>query len=169
MKTKTHEVCLEGPFLQRGFWLYIWEVTAPEGRKLHYVGRTGDNPPCNAQSPFNRMGQHLGHAENSNMLRRYLRDKYHVAPERCRFRMVAHGPILKEATNDGMHNTRRNTIAAQEKALRNAMVESGYEVMNEVHSRKPLNRELFQKVKRAFAAKFPGLRRARKQSQRSRR
>ena len=61
-----HEVRFEGGILQRGFWLYVWEVTPADQAPLYYVGRTGDSSSTNAQSPFNRMGQHLGFAKNSN-------------------------------------------------------------------------------------------------------
>ncbi|MCX6842877.1 MAG: hypothetical protein NTX53_11405 [candidate division WOR-3 bacterium] len=155
---KTHEVEFHGKFLQRGFWLYVWEVAPSKGKKRYYVGRTGDNPPCNAQSPFNRMGQHLGFQENSNMLRRHLRDKHRIDPETCEFRLVAHGPILKEATTKELHNQRRNVIAAMEKALADSMQAAGYDVMNVVKSRKALDARLFAQVRRAFAAEFPKLR-----------
>jgi hypothetical protein len=91
---RTYTVTIDGRTLHRGFWLYVWEVTAPGGEKLLYVGRTGDNSTPNVQSPFNRMGQHLGNTESS-MLRNHL-VKRDVVPERCQFRLVAHGPIFDE-------------------------------------------------------------------------
>jgi hypothetical protein len=66
------EATFQGAILERGFWLYVWEVTTPEGKQVYYVGRTGDNSSTNAQSPYNRLGQHLGFAENTNALRKYL-------------------------------------------------------------------------------------------------
>jgi len=79
----TQQGVIAGGILQRGFWLYVWEVTPADKAPLYYVGRTGDSSSTNAQSPFNRMGQHLGFAKNSNMLRRHLmqhppaaRDRY---------------------------------------------------------------------------------------------
>lgn len=47
-------------------------------------GRTGDNSSPNAQSPFNRMGQHLGFAKNSSALRTHL-GKHGYEPEDCRY------------------------------------------------------------------------------------
>jgi hypothetical protein len=93
---RTYEVSLDGGILHRGFWLYVWEVITPEGNKLLYVGRTGDSSSPNAQSPFNRMGQHLGFAKTSCMLRNHL-DKRKIVPELCSFRLLAYGPILDEA------------------------------------------------------------------------
>ena len=49
-----------GSLLQRGFWLYVWQVTTADGREVLYVGRTGDSSSPHAQSPFNRLSQHLG-------------------------------------------------------------------------------------------------------------
>ncbi|KYC51206.1 MAG: hypothetical protein AMQ22_01342 [Candidatus Methanofastidiosum methylothiophilum] len=151
---QTHKVCFSGGFLRRGFWLYVWEVKPPRGRKLYYVGRTGDSSSTNAQSPFNRMGQHLGYAENSCMLRRHLRDKHHIDPASCRFRLVAFGPVLPEAKTKKQHTERRNVVAALEKALAEA-VGARHEVMNVVRSRQPLDQKLFARVRRAFAAEFP--------------
>jgi hypothetical protein len=77
-----HEVRFEGRVLQGGFWLYVWEVTPADKAPLYYVGRTGDSSSTNGQSPFNRMGQHLGFAKNSNMLRRHL-TQHGAVPESC--------------------------------------------------------------------------------------
>lgn len=92
---ETYTMQIAGGTLRRGFWLYVWHVTTAGGDELLYVGRTGDNSTPNAQSPFNRMGQHLGNAETSSMLRNHL-VKRGVVPEECKFRLVAHGPIFDE-------------------------------------------------------------------------
>lgn len=97
----TYTVELDGAMLTRGFRLYVWVVTTSDGRQLLHVGRKGDNSTPNAQPPFNRMGQHLGNAENSSMLRNHLM-KRHLVPETCNFRLVAHGPILYEAPDEDM-------------------------------------------------------------------
>ena len=52
--TTLQSLSFSGELLQRGFWLYVWEVTAADGRTVHYVGRTGDSSSPNAQSPFTR-------------------------------------------------------------------------------------------------------------------
>ena len=72
-----------GALLQRGFWLYVWEVTAEDGRRVLYVGRTGDSSSANAQSPFNRLSQHLGNNEHANALRRQL-EEAGINPVTCR-------------------------------------------------------------------------------------
>lgn len=158
MTPKRHEVLFSGEFLQRGFWLYVWEIMPVEGGTLYYVGRTGDSSSTNAQSPFNRMGQHLGFAEQSNPLRRHL-EAAGVRPEGCAFRLVAFGPLEAEstATVRDEHDQRRDRIAAMEKALADALVGAGCRLLNTVKSRKPLNQDDFKKVREAFAGAFPRL------------
>ena len=153
-----HEVSFRGGILQRGFWLYVWEITAPEGRSLYYVGRTGDSSSTNAQSPFNRMGQHLGFAANSCMLRRHLVNRS-VQPEDCSFRLVALGPLQAESTAStrAEHDERRDVVAAMEKALAEALSAAGCVVMNSVASRKHLDRSRFEQVLTAFTEAFPQL------------
>jgi len=153
MKTQTHELNISGELLQRGFWLYVWVIQTPKKQFLYYIGRTGDSSSINAQSPFNRMGQHLGFHKNSNVLRRYLKKKK-VTPESCSFRLVSHGPILKESKNKDVYLKRRDIIAAMEKALADEMTAAGYDVINTVHCRKKLNDVKFAPVRDAFAKHF---------------
>ena len=167
MKTaaRTHRVSITGGFLARGFWLYVWEAK-PSGRKpLYYVGRTGDSSSPNAQSPFVRMGQHLGYLKNACMLRNHLDDEG-VDPEDCHFRMIAHGPILAEAKPKTMkqHKVRRDRIAALEMALECSMRQARYKVMNEVKSLKKVEPALLRKVLRAFSKDFKGLKPPRAES-----
>jgi hypothetical protein len=153
-----HEVCFEGGILQRGFWLYVWEVTPADQAPLYYVGRTGDSSSTNAQSPFNRMGQHLGFAKNSNMLRRHL-TQHGAVPESCAFRLIPLGPIEQEARTPGRreHDQRRDLVAAMEKALAELLASSGLTVMNRVVSHRPLDQARFAQVRTAFAKAFPQL------------
>lgn len=153
-----HEVRFEGGVLRRGFWLYVWEVTPADRAPLYYVGRTGDSSSTNAQSPFNRMGQHLGFAKNSNMLRRHLTQQG-ASPESCAFRLLAFGPIEQEAKTPGRreHDQRRDLVAAMERALAELLSSTGLKVMNRVGSRKPLDEARFAQVRAAFAKVFPQL------------
>lgn len=157
-----HKVTFEGSFLERGFWLYIWEVEAPDGTALHYVGRTGDNSSPNAQSPYVRMGQHLGSERPSgnttNMLRKHL-EKAGVCPENCTFRLVAQGPVFPEVEEGGMegHKLVRDKIAALERDLASAMEQAGYKVMNTVQSKAEALPGQLREVINAFAADFPKL------------
>ncbi len=159
MKPSLQTLSFDGAILQRGFWLYVWEITPASAAPLYYVGRTGDSSSTRAQSPFNRMSQHLGFKEASNALRRQLLAKG-VTPEDCHFKLVAVGPLDTESSDDSReeHDERRDRIAAMEKALAELMQESGYNVINRVHSRKTLDRQVFEGVRLAFAGAFLNLR-----------
>ena len=156
MSAMVHELVFDGALLTRGFWLYVWEIERPNGPNLYYVGRTGDSSSTNAQSPFNRMGQHLGFAQNSNMLRRHL-GKFSAEPEQCSFRLVALGPLEAESKAESRreHDERRDVVAAMEKALAELMAKAGCVVMNDVVSRKPLDAMRFASVRTAFSRAFP--------------
>lgn len=156
MDAITHELTFSGRLLVRGFWLYVWEIVTPEQNCLYYVGRTGDSSSFNAQSPFNRMTQHLGPRRESNALRRQLERRV-VEPEKCSFRLVAYGPILEEAKAREQHRPRMKMMATMEKALADAMTAAGYEVMNTVTCRMPLDQLAFAQAREAFAEHFPML------------
>jgi hypothetical protein len=146
--------------LARGFWLYVWEVTAEDGCTVLYVGRTGDSSSTNAQSPFNRLSQHLGTNKHANALRRQLL-KASIDPNACRsFEMVAYGPIFPEAASKAEHEPSRNLIAAMEKALRDALHTAGYKVLNNVNCRQELHDRHWQKVLAAFSERFTQLNQA---------
>src|SRR5882762_5836195 len=102
MNLTTQELKFSGALLERGFWLYVWEITTVAKTHLYYVGRTGDSSSHNAQSPFNRMSQHLGFNKRSNVLRRRM-EILGIEPETCIFRLVAHGPILEECSSHESH------------------------------------------------------------------
>ncbi len=152
----TESLTFTGEVLRRGFWLYVWEITPPGGSPIYYVGRTGDSSTQFAQSPFNRMGQHLGFNVKSNVLRRRL-GALGFAPEECQFHLVVHGPLLAEALSMELHRASRDVVAGLEKALAESMAAAGYEVINPVYSKKPLDAGLFRTVRHAFAEHFPRL------------
>ncbi len=159
MSPSTQVVEFDGRFLQRGFWLYVWEVELPDGTTMLYVGRTGDSSSANAQSPFNRMSQHLGRAVNSSMLRNHLA-KRGVEPEDCSFSLTAHGPILPEAPDKDLdeHKVRRDVVAAIEKRLADDLRAADYDVVNTVSSTKALDEAVYLRVHTAFAERFSSLR-----------
>jgi hypothetical protein len=161
MNLTTQELKFSGALLGRGFWLYVWDITTVAKTHLYYVGRTGDSSSQNAQSPFNRMGQHLGFNKNSNVLRRRLQRK-RIDANKCAFRLVASGPILEEAKGHAQHRESRDRIAGMEKALADAMTEAGYMVINEVHSHTRLDVKTFEAVRVAFAKHFEKLSQKRK-------
>lgn len=152
-----HTLSFDGAILQRGFWLYVWEIITPHGKKVHYVGRTGDSGSPHATSPYQRTGQHLSYQKTQNMLRQNL-ERRGISPERCfSFRLVAYGPIFSEAVDMQMHKAPRDVVAALEKKLANALAESGYEVINVVRCQKRLDMEHWRRVHKSFAQHFPAL------------
>lgn len=161
----TSTLTVPGPMLRRGFWLYVWRVETPKGEML-YVGRTGDNSSPNATAPYTRMGQHLGFIKTQNALRKHLTARG-VEPEDCaNFHLIAHGPIFPEIDKDeGLdratlmerHKPFRDRVGALEKALAEALRESGYTVLNTVNWSKPHDSDAWQSVRTAFAEHFPRL------------
>lgn len=159
MKRRTYTVEFPGAILHRGFWLYVWRVSTPVGQLL-YVGRTGDNSSPRATPPYQRMGQHLGHVETQNALRKHL-ERRGVDPTACqRFEMIAHGPIFPEAENMQSHLNPRDVVGAMEKTLADELAAAGYRVLNQVRWTKPLNARLWRRIRTAFAVHFRGLKRA---------
>lgn len=169
---KSHELTFDGKWLERGFWLYVWEVKVPRCKApLLYVGRTGDSSSLNAASPFNRMGQHLDLRSSApaamltkNLLARGIGLEQLL---RCRFRLVAVGPILEEhRPTDGSapseaerdeHRRRRDLIAGLERDLAEGLRRAGYDVINEVKSRKATDPRKWRSVRKEFAEYFPKL------------
>jgi hypothetical protein len=156
MKQIAQVVGFEGAVLRRGFWLYVWEIVAPSQAPLYYVGRTGDSSSRNAQSPFNRMSQHLGFNKRSNVLRRRL-NALGIQPDKCKFRLIAYGPIEEEAGTVEAHRKTRDHIAALEKALADAMVAAGYNVINPISCRASLDDKVFATVHAEFEKHFSQL------------
>lgn len=160
-----HTLTLPGPMLQRGFWLYVWRIENPKGEML-YVGRTGDNSSPNATAPYTRMGQHLGKVRSQNALRKHL-EKRGINPQSCtNFHLVSYGPIFPEvekkeglSRNELMacHMPLRNIVGALEKALADSLAVAGYDVLNTVKWKHPLDQEDWKPVHAAFSEHFPNL------------
>lgn len=70
--------------------------------------------------------------------------------------MRACGPLFaNDPTTE--HGALCDIMSGLEKALADTMTAAGYEVINTVHCRKPLDEVLFARVRAAFAAHFPAL------------
>lgn len=117
MIVTTYQMEFNGEVLERGVWLYVWEIT--EGRSIHlYVGRTGDSSSPNASSPFNRIGQHLDFRENAKgaSLANRLKEAG-VNPRKSNFRMLAIGPFFPEQEEFEAHKPFRDQMATFEYEL----------------------------------------------------
>jgi hypothetical protein len=150
-----YDISFDGALLSRGFWLYVCEIMIPDGRTIHYVGKTGDKASRVCQSPFNRLTNHLGGNKNSNALKRHL-SHIHIDPQSCEFRFLAYGPLFGDGSQR-THGELCDVTSGLEKALANAMTEAGYAVINKVQCRTPLDLEAFAAVRTAFAARFSQL------------
>ena len=155
---RSHSMKFDGALLQRGFWLYVWEI---KGDKSHhvYVGRTGDNASPHAQSPFKRIGQHLDPSPNAkgNALGKQLRNAgvKHVG---CTFEMVAIGPLFPEQRTMTEHVPVRDQMAALERAVADDLKDRGYEVLG-THPRvgKP-DSSLVAQLRTLLEDRFPQVR-----------
>ena len=101
------------------------------------------------------MGQHLGTNKRSNALRRHLEERC-IQPEACdSFEMIAYGPLFPEAQDQPVHNEQRDKVAALERELAETLTCVGYNVLNKVSSKKPLDSDLWVQVRKAFLVHFP--------------
>lgn len=114
---KTHRVRFDGAILERGFWIYVWQVRSGE-KEFLYVGRTGDSSSRFAASPFARLGQHLDlrRMAAANMLLRHVQEEG-LKPQKCSFEMFAFGPLFPEQTDLTRHRRIRDVVAPLECAV----------------------------------------------------
>ena len=133
MHINSHTMSFDGRILERGFWLYIWEIFF-ERKKYFYVGRTGDSSSPNASSPFNRIGQHLDFRPNAkgNALAKRLKEAG-INPKSSRFRMLALGPIFQEQDTFESHKPYRDQMATFEYELASHLRSHGLAVLGIHH------------------------------------
>jgi hypothetical protein len=141
--------------LSRGFWLCVWKIKGLDATYV-YVGRTGDSSSPHAQSPFNRIGQHLDSRENAkgNALRKQL-TRVGVNCECCEFDMVAVGPLFPEQGSMDAHRPVRDTMGALESGLAVYLRDRGYRVIGTHGSRQAPNGDLFGEVCSVVDSSFP--------------
>jgi hypothetical protein len=77
--------------------------------------------------------------------------------------MAAIGPLWGEALDSIEHSRIRDKVAGLESGLEKSMTESGYEVMNKVKSRKPVDESLLQEIIGKLSHEFPLLKMRRAQ------
>jgi len=114
---RLHSLEFDGAVLERGFWLYVWQVRCGR-QKFAYVGRTGDSSSRFAASPFSRVGAHLDirPKAKANALLRHVKS-LGFDPLRCSFKMVAVGPLFPEQGTIGRHRLIRDIVAPLEARL----------------------------------------------------
>lgn len=156
MKSTTHTIEITSDILQRGYWLFVWESVTPEGKRLYYVGRTGETSEASAQSPFFRIGGHLNDKPYNGPLQKHLK-KAGTPADQCSFRLITYGPVYSEPENPKTHESRREQMSAMEKALARALKRSDLEVINSVNSKVPLDEKIFAPILKSFAKEIKGL------------
>jgi len=129
LEVESYSIKFDGRVLERGFWLYVIDVSTSDGRRL-YVGRTGDSSSCNAGSPFARIGQHLDYRAKAkgNALARNLR-AVGVNPSACTMEMIAIGPMFPEERTFSVHKRVRDVMAGLEGAVATALRQRGFTVL----------------------------------------
>ena len=151
----SYSMSFDGALLNRGFWLYIWDIQTPTIRYL-YVGRTGDSSSPNAASPFQRIGQHLDFGPNAkgNSIAKRLMEKS-VDPLLCTFHMLAVGPLFPERETFEKHVMYRDRIATLETALADHLRQNGYDVLGIHTPGDGLDAKLLGQVLRIVDEQFP--------------
>ena len=156
MPAALHSLSLPGVMLERGFWLYVWDIRVGP-RRLLYVGRTGDESSPNASAPYSRFGQHLGRNKHANALRRNLMVRGIELPQVDHYDFYFYGPIFPEADKMDAHRPLRDSVAALEKKLADSLNAAGYDVINKISCRRPLDPQEWEKARSAFQPVFPEL------------
>jgi hypothetical protein len=147
MNINGFEMGFQGEVLQRGFWLYVWEIIYGQTTYV-YVGRTGDSSSPNASSPFSRIGQHLDFRENAkgNSLVKRLREK-DVDPRRSKFRMLALGPLFQEQESFEAHKPFRDQMATFEYETATYLRKMEFNVLGTHQKGKPVPLDMVEEVK----------------------
>jgi hypothetical protein len=151
-------LCMQfnGKLLQRGFWLYVWDIKGAD-RNL-YVGRTGDSSSPHASSPFRRIGQHLDTSLNAkgNALGKQLK-KSGIDPHHCTFEMVAFGPLFPEQISFEAHRPVRNKVAALEGTLARELRKRGYSVLGTHPPESSYDPRMWSEISENLETYFPRL------------
>ncbi len=152
---RKYTMVFDGKLLRRGFWVYVWRIQSPKGVYL-YIGRTGDSSSPYGASPFTRVGRHLDVRQNakSNTLARHLLYAG-LDPKRCRFRMVALGPLFPEQRAMKAHRPLRDKVAALERGIADFLRQRRYSVLGAHAGSLGPDARLFATVQALVAPEFP--------------
>jgi hypothetical protein len=145
----------DGHLLNRGFWLYVWEIKGPNSHHV-YVGRTGDSSSAHASSPFKRIGQHLDpgpNAKGNALIKQLIRAGVNYSA--CSFEMVAIRPIWPEQDDFDAHKPIRDQMAAFERAVADDLKNRGYNVLGAHPRPGNVNEATLQEIRQLLDPKFP--------------
>jgi hypothetical protein len=152
---QTYRMKFDGYLLERGFWLYVWEIKGPKSHHL-YAGQTGDSSSPHAASPFKRVGQHLDAGPNAkgNALGKQLR-KAGVTYEECTFEMVGISPIFPEQPSFEDHVPMRDQTAALERSVADELRQLRHEVLGTDPRQGAPDATLLQTIWEILDPRFP--------------
>ena len=152
---QAYSMRFDGHLLNRGFWLYVWQIKGPQSHYV-YVGRTGDSSSPHASSPFKRIGQHLdpGPNANGNALGKQLQ-RAGVKYKECSFEMVAVGPIWPEQSDFEAHKPIRDETAALERAVADHLRQRGYVVLGTHPRTGTPDQAVLHQIRKLLDSKFP--------------
>lgn len=145
----------DGAMLTRGFWLYVWEITNKDGRVVHYLGKTGVKHTRMIPSAYTVASFQLGHSANNNALRRHL-ESVGLDPGQCSFRFHAYGPVF-DTSSKKTHGEQYDIMAGLETGLSDALLKAGYDLLNPLNRRMPVDETLFAQVRRVLSETLPRL------------
>jgi hypothetical protein len=147
----------DGSLLKRGFWIYIWKITA-RSKTFLYVGRTGDSSSVHAASPFTRIGQHLDSRQSAkgNAMARQLK-RAGIDPTTASFDMIAFGPLFDEQKTIERHRLIRDDVGAIEKSIAYYLRQRGYSVLGTHQSNQPVDSQIFEQLIEQINGAFPKL------------
>ena len=143
---KSYEVNFSGTLLERGFWLYVWKISA-DSKTVWYVGRTGDSSSPNAASPFGRLSQHLDlrKSATANMLAKNLIIEG-MDPALCEYKLLALGPLFSEQDDFEAHKPYRDIVGRLEAELAYNLNVRGLKVLGKHPKRGDFDLVLFEDV-----------------------
>lgn len=152
---QSYSMRFDGHLLNRGFWLYVWEIKGPLSHHV-YVGRTGDSSSAHASSQFKRIGQHLDPGPNAkgNALGKQL-TRAGVKYEECSFEMLAIGPIWPEQDDFDAHKPIRDRMAALERDVADELRRRGYDVLGTHPRAGTPDQVILQRIRTLLDPKFP--------------
>jgi len=124
------EIKFSGKVLERGFWLYVVQMTNPKNQRFFYVGMTGDSAALKAAALFVRLGRHLDVKENAmgNTLFRAIKNEKKLLPFLYQLDFEIIGFYLSPE-NEKAHRKIRGEISHMEDKLHKDLKDGGYEVL----------------------------------------
>jgi hypothetical protein len=140
------KVKFSGKTLERGFWIYVVQITNPNGQKYFYVGMTGDSSSLNAASLFVRIGRHLDTKEKAkgNTLFKSIREEKQLWPFLYKLDFEIIGFYLQGEIREN-YGRIRSEISHLEDKLHKDLEKEGYKILGSKWEKNPIIYDYWQK------------------------